>query len=157
MVSRAGLNHGGRGSPGMVLVPGEAVGEFYIGMILHEAIELIKKQDRETTQVKVKYHPKRPFSTDIALDLPTRGLLLRFDPKQQRLRLIEIYNVLLMGELYYNCTLVGTPEKPPTFHRVYSCFGHSVPGQYSPDKQNVVYLYEAQALLFRIEAKEQPS
>jgi hypothetical protein len=90
----------------MEVVPGKSVGSFILGMPLSEAIAFIQQKNKVISHVELKYNEmvrnyrinvlntsKDPLSMDIILDLIEDGVLLRFEPKTQKLRTIEIYDV----------------------------------------------------------------
>ena len=117
------------------VIPGKKFGGFEIGMILDETLAYIQSFPVDFSRVCLKYHPMRPFGTDITLDLDQQGFLLRFDPRQQRLRQVEIYNVQAVGHLSYKGYVFCRPHELPTCHRICERFGPSVPGEYCARKK----------------------
>lgn len=92
----------------MDIVPGKSIGAFVLGMPLVNAIAYIQREHKSISRVELKYSEtvinydlfasliydvQEPLSVDIILDLNEDGIRLRFEPKTQQLRSIEIYDV----------------------------------------------------------------
>ncbi|BDA50963.1 probable UPF0183 protein C16orf70 homolog at N-terminal half [Coccomyxa sp. Obi] len=131
------------------LFPGQGLGEFALGMPLYEAVNLIRKKRSDLSCVEVKYATQALFDQDIVINFPEHGMHLRFEPRSQRLRLIEVYDLSRL-QVKYGKALTGGASHPATFVRVYDIFGPTYPGEY--DEQNRMYSlhYPGVVLLFPI-------
>ncbi|KAL4426708.1 hypothetical protein ABPG77_004764 [Micractinium sp. CCAP 211/92] len=65
---------------------------------------------------------------DLALGLPEHGMHLLFEGTQQRLRLIEVYDITRLQVRYGGHTFGGAAQ-PPAFGRVSEAFGPTYPGE----------------------------
>ena len=68
----------------------------------------------------------------IQVRLPLSGILLKFDPKTQRLMLVEVFD-LTKASLFYGATadVFGGPNEVirPSFGNLYKLFGITYPGK----------------------------
>ncbi|MDP2436113.1 MAG: hypothetical protein Q8P67_10245 [archaeon] len=126
------------------------MGQFELGMILGDALDYIQRYPVDFSRVCLKYHPMRPYGTDVTLDLDHQGFLLRFDPRQQRLRQIEVYNVQAIGSLSFKGNVFCRPHELATCHRVCERFGPTVPGEYCPRKRVYKLHYPGVSFFFPI-------
>lgn len=106
----------------MDVIPGKSVGAFALGMTISAAIAFIQQKSKLISRVELKYNEavsasvfrsscspfcnlfraieQAPLSTDLILDLVEDGLMLRFEPSSQRLRIIEIYDLHKLALTY---------------------------------------------------------
>jgi len=134
----------------MILVPGQSLGNFQLGMALPDAIELLKA---DATHFELLFNDAEPLQSDICLKVPKDGMNLRFEPKSQRLHLIDVYD-LMMCRLSYTKNTVNTcfadAHLTPTFLLIYELFGPTYPGQYDKSKQAYFLKYPGLSFLFPI-------
>jgi hypothetical protein len=134
------------------LLPGKGLGDFYLGMSIADAINVIQQNIDDISNVELKFNESDPLNMDIIFDLTEDGFLLRFEPASQRLKMIEIYDVPKVTLSYCGSVFSG-PHVPPTFVLIYSRFGPSYPGDYNSAK-NAYYLhYPNLSFTFPIPAK----
>jgi hypothetical protein len=74
------------------------------------------------------------LNTYLLIDLNEEGLLLRFEPRTQRLHSIEVYDLTRVVLRYCGVAFSG-PDTLPTFVLIYGRFGPSFPGEYNRDRQ----------------------
>jgi len=74
------------------------------------------------------------LNTYLLIDLNDQGLLLRFEPRTQRLHSIEVYDLKLVVLRYCGVAFSG-PDTAPTFVLIYDRFGPSFPGEYNRERQ----------------------
>jgi len=129
----------------MEVLPGKSIGAFALGMSLPEATQFIQQKNKTFSHVELKYNEVEPLSTDIVLDLNEDGFMLRFEPRTQKLRTIEIYDVLRVT-LTYAGEIFSGPTVAPTLVNITERFGPTHPGEY--DQLNRVYSLLYPGLLF---------
>ncbi|XP_064391487.1 phagosome assembly factor 1-like [Halichondria panicea] len=119
--------------------------EFVLGMPLAQAIEILKKQCLTVKRVHLNYNNQIPLDVDIVLDLTNDGVKLIFDPKAQRLKIIEIYDVKKVKLKYCN-KVFNSPQVSPTVEKIHDSFGPTLPGQVDTKEQ--LYLLLFRGILF---------
>ncbi|BBN02781.1 hypothetical protein MPTK1_2g18070 [Marchantia polymorpha subsp. ruderalis] len=112
------------------LRPGTGLGAFNLGMPVCEALAFVDQHSSIFDVVHVKYNEEEPLSLDLVLSFPEYGFHLRFEPRSQRLRLIEVYDVQLL-HMRYATSSIGGPHAPATFVAVYALFGPTFPGTFN--------------------------
>lgn len=79
------------------VVPERSLGneqwEFALGMPLAQAISILQKHCRIIKNVQVLYSEQMPLSHDLILNLTQDGMKLLFDACNQRLKVIEVYDL----------------------------------------------------------------
>ncbi|KAK5163097.1 uncharacterized protein LTR77_010881 [Saxophila tyrrhenica] len=103
-----------------------------LGASLHEILHLIKAKKDQYKQINLHYEPKNPLEGVVVVNLPDNGFRLRFDGKDQRLRLIEVTDFSKLVLIYKGSVLAKGVTENPAFRRVYQLFGASYPGEYIP-------------------------
>eukprot|EP00731_Ephydatia_muelleri_P023427 Em0015g1010a len=77
------------------VIPERALGgaqwELVLGMPLIQALEILKRQSDVIRKVHITYS-EQPLDVDLVVDLVEDGIRLIFDPKCQRLRVIDVYD-----------------------------------------------------------------
>ncbi|VDK38304.1 unnamed protein product [Taenia asiatica] len=106
--------------------------ELFLGMPIHQAIEIFKRLEGVITNIDVWYSEKSPFDFDILLHLTNDGLKLHFDPRWQRLKLIEITDLSKIS-LRYLSHHVNASAQAPTLATAINVFGSTK--QFSPDEE----------------------
>ncbi|KAL5964498.1 hypothetical protein TSMEX_007737 [Taenia solium] len=106
--------------------------ELFLGMPIHQAIEIFKRLEGIITNIGVWYSEKSPFDFDILLHLTNDGLKLHFDPRWQRLKLIEITDLSKIS-LRYLSHHVNATAQAPTLATAINVFGSTK--QFSPDEE----------------------
>jgi hypothetical protein len=96
--------------------------EFALGMPLLHVIQVLKIKLHFVKNVSVNFNQKRPLERDIELDLQEQGILLKFDPKTQRLKLIELYSLSKVILKYCNNEF-SSVETTPTYSQIEGTFG----------------------------------
>eukprot|EP01117_Protostelium_nocturnum_P018942 TRINITY_DN8044_c0_g1_i1.p1 TRINITY_DN8044_c0_g1~~TRINITY_DN8044_c0_g1_i1.p1 ORF type:complete len:378 (-),score=75.71 TRINITY_DN8044_c0_g1_i1:52-1185(-) len=127
------------------LTPGRSIGAFYLGMPISEAISFIQQKNKIISHAELKYAENEPLGTDIVVDLNEDGIILRFEPKTQKLRTVEVYEVPKVT-LSYSGTVFSANDRPPTLVNVYETFGPTHPGEY--DNNNGIYSLHYPGLSF---------
>ncbi|KAL8998247.1 MAG: hypothetical protein Q9169_002651 [Polycauliona sp. 2 TL-2023] len=122
--------------------PGRSLGFLILGASLHDVLSRLKAQPHLYPTIDVSYSPTQPLVAPVILNLPANGFRLRFDGRDQRLRLIEILDFGKTQLSYKNIDLVKLPEEStttaaapsqqgPIFRHVYNrLMGPTFPGQY---------------------------
>jgi hypothetical protein len=100
-----------------------------IGMPLLEAMSYLQKNVDKIQKVDVLFNSQDPISADIILKLTNDGILLRFEPISQRLKMLEVFDLSKI-RLTYVDTLFTGPSSDSTFYKIYKLFGPSYPGKY---------------------------
>ncbi|EIE18598.1 UPF0183-domain-containing protein [Coccomyxa subellipsoidea C-169] len=134
------------------LFPGQGLGNFTLGMPLYEAVNLIRKKRSDFSCVEVKYATQALFDQDIVINFPEHGMHLRFEPRSQRLRLVEVYDVSRL-QASSPLAVTGGASHPSTFVRVYDIFGPTYPGEY--DEHNRMYSLHYPGVVFLFPIPEQ--
>jgi hypothetical protein len=124
-------------------------------MPLCQAINLIKSLDLHIKGVQLIYDDQNPLSKDLIVDLTQDGIRLLFDPVQQRLRLIEIYN-LSRVKLKYCGEYFNAPKIPPTIAQIDASFGATHPAEYK-GKQLLILNFRGLSFQFKIDPKLEPT
>ena len=89
----------------MELIKGKKLGSFEIGWTLHEIIDELKYNSRDFKQIKLTYNLFNETNDDIILNVQTCGIYLHFDGIQQRLKLIDVYDLNKIS-IYYDKLLL---------------------------------------------------
>ncbi|KAL3680902.1 hypothetical protein R1sor_023858 [Riccia sorocarpa] len=118
------------------LRPGSGLGTFILGMPVCEALAHVEQHRSVFDVVQIKYNDEEPLRYDLVISFPEHGFHLRFEPRSQRLRLIEVFDVQRL-QMRYATSSIGGPSIAATFVAVYALFGPTFPGVY--DKQRSIY------------------
>ncbi|EFA80378.1 UPF0183 family protein [Heterostelium album PN500] len=122
------------------LQPGKSLGDFILGMTISEALNVIKPGNVAViNKVDIIFNDADPLSIDIVLKLVDDGVLLRFAPSSQRLRVIEIFDVSRLA-LSYRGSIFSSSDNIASFVNIYSKFGPSYPGDFNA-KKSVYHLH----------------
>jgi len=125
------------------LVPGERLGCFALGMGINDALALLRKNFVPwRPEVEVVFSQIRPLEKEILLRVEELGLLLRFEPKSQRLRMLDVLDPQKLSMQYE-----GVPVKD-TFLELYKMFGPTYPGSFEDDLGVYVLRYQGISFLF---------
>ncbi|KAI6241192.1 hypothetical protein M3Y99_00342500 [Aphelenchoides fujianensis] len=137
------------------VVPEEGLRNEHIQLVLgtpiNQVLAALKNASRVIRNVELIYCNKEPFAREITLILKNDGIRLTFDPKQQVLKLIEVYDFKNLS-LHYCNTTFSTPEQAADVSKVESCFGATHPGVY--DEKLKTYLLHWRGVSFSFPAKE---
>ncbi|KAK2808243.1 hypothetical protein FQN49_008734, partial [Arthroderma sp. PD_2] len=128
-----------RDSPAPVL-PGRALGFITLGASLHHVVTRIKSIPEIYTALELAHDSSRPLHEPVILRLPENGLRLRFDGRDQRLRLIEVLDFSKIALVYKTQDVAKASKSPsdppasgPGFRHIYNrLFGPTYPGEYIP-------------------------
>ncbi|XP_002125726.1 phagosome assembly factor 1 [Ciona intestinalis] len=136
------------------VVPERALGneqwEFTLGMPIYQAVQIIQRQCRIIKEVHVVYNEKRPFDSDIILNLINDGIRLLFDSENQRLKVIEVYDMNKM-KLKYCGAYFSSPQVHPTVQQIDQSFGATHPAQYDEKHHMFVLSFRGITFLFPVE------
>uniref|UniRef100_A0A5K3EQ46 UPF0183 protein CG7083 n=1 Tax=Mesocestoides corti TaxID=53468 RepID=A0A5K3EQ46_MESCO len=96
--------------------------ELFLGMPIQQAFEIFKKCDAYISNIDFWYSEISPFKFNMLLHLPNDGMKLHFDPKWQRLMLIEITDLSKIS-LRYLSQHFNLPNQPPNLPTIIRTFG----------------------------------
>ncbi|KAF2752723.1 hypothetical protein EJ05DRAFT_505771 [Pseudovirgaria hyperparasitica] len=129
----------------MHVVPNRYIGPFALGSTIHEILAHIKASPPNFPSFEIYFDHHNPIAEPITINLPKNGMRLRFDGKEQRLRLIEVYDFWKTRLVYKDVEIVKItdtsslnstallPSKGPTFRHVYDkLLGPTFGGEYTP-------------------------
>ncbi|KAK3570432.1 hypothetical protein QTP86_019316 [Hemibagrus guttatus] len=120
------------------VVPERSLGneqwEFALGMPLAQAISILQKHCRIIKNVQVLYSEQMPLSHDLILNLNQDGIKLLFDACNQRLKVIEVYD-LSKVKLKYCGVHFNSQAIAPTIEQIDQSFGATHPGVYNAAEQ----------------------
>ncbi|VUZ52433.1 unnamed protein product [Hymenolepis diminuta] len=121
--------------------------ELFLGMPIHQVIEIFKRLEGTISSVDLWYSEKSPFDYDILLHLPNDGLKLHFEPMWQRLKLIEITDLTKIS-LTYLSHQVNASNKPPNLSNIINVFGSTK--QLLTDEESGLYRLCYRGLTFLV-------
>ncbi|KAH7431506.1 hypothetical protein KP509_08G052500 [Ceratopteris richardii] len=78
------------------LRPGAGLGPFLLGMPVCDAFAYIDHHPDTFDAVQVNYHDEETLLCDLVVSFPNHGFHLRFEPRSERLRLNEVFEVQLL-------------------------------------------------------------
>ncbi|KAM8891502.1 phagosome assembly factor 1 isoform 2-T2 [Spinachia spinachia] len=120
------------------VVPERSLGneqwEFALGMPLAQAIAILQKHCRIIKNVQVLYSEQTPLGHDLILNLTQDGIKLLFDAANQRLKVIEVYD-LSKVKLKYCGVHFNSQAISPTIEQIDQSFGATHPGVYNAAEQ----------------------
>lgn len=129
--------------------------EFILGMPFYQAVNILRKQDRQIKGVQVWYSDQNPMMSDIVINLSQDGIRLIFDSILQRLKIIEVC-AMSKVKLKYCGGHFSSPTILPTIEQIDQSFGATHPGVYHAEKQLFVLNFRGLSFEFRIESKFEP-
>uniref|UniRef100_A0A803VM43 Phagophore assembly factor 1 n=1 Tax=Ficedula albicollis TaxID=59894 RepID=A0A803VM43_FICAL len=136
------------------VVPERSLGneqwEFTLGMPLAQAVAILQKHCRIIKNVQVLYSEQSPLSHDLILNLTQDGIKLLFDAFNQRLKVIEVYD-LTKVKLKYCGVHFNSQAIAPTIEQIDQSFGATHPGalqKYFPAGHTLLPSWKANLLLF---------
>jgi len=136
------------------VVPERSIGneqwEFSLGMPVYQAVQILQRQCRVIKSVEVNYNEKRPFESDLVLNLLNDGIKLMFDPVNQRLRIIEVWD-LSKVKLKYCGAYFNSPQVAPTIQQIDQSFGATHPAQFDDKHHMGVLSFRGITFLFPVE------
>jgi hypothetical protein len=95
---------------------------------------------------------QEPLKVDLVISFPEHGFHLRFEPRSQRLRLIEVFDVQRL-QMRYATSSIGGPSVAATFVAVYALFGPTFPGTYNTKRCIYTLFYPGLSFAFPIPAQ----
>ncbi|CAI8043991.1 UPF0183 protein C16orf70 homolog [Geodia barretti] len=119
--------------------------ELVLGMPLSQVLEVLQLHSGAVQTALLTYSDQKPFEQDLSVDLNQDGVRLYFDPRSQRLKLIEVYDVTKVKMKYCNRFFCSS-EITPTVDLINDCFGPTHPGEM--DKGHNYYLLHFRGILF---------
>lgn len=120
--------------------------QIILGMSLYQVIQILKSNCETIKTIQLIYNDKDPICYDYMLNLANDGIILYFDSKKQRLKLIEISDMKKIKLRYYGNYFNNIPAVQPTFDQIIEIFGITSPGVY--DNNSSVFLLRFPGLLF---------
>uniref|UniRef100_A0A8C5SPS6 Uncharacterized protein n=1 Tax=Laticauda laticaudata TaxID=8630 RepID=A0A8C5SPS6_LATLA len=96
-------------------------------MPLAQAVAIVQKHCRIIKNIQVLYSEQSPLSHDLILNLTQDGIKLLFDAFNQRLKVIEVYD-LTKVKLKYCGVHFNSQAIPPTIEQIDQSFGATHPG-----------------------------
>uniref|UniRef100_A0A182P764 Uncharacterized protein n=1 Tax=Anopheles epiroticus TaxID=199890 RepID=A0A182P764_9DIPT len=129
--------------------------EFVLGMHFSQAVAIIQSQVGIIKGVQVLYSDTDPLNLDIIINMVQDGIRLIFEPIQQRLRTIEVFNMKLVKLKYCSMTF-NSPEVVPSIEEIEHSFGATHPGVYDAAKQLFALHFRGLSFYFPVESKLQP-
>uniref|UniRef100_A0A182JNQ4 Uncharacterized protein n=1 Tax=Anopheles christyi TaxID=43041 RepID=A0A182JNQ4_9DIPT len=129
--------------------------EFVLGMHFSQAVAIIQSQVGIIKGVQVLYSDTDPLNVDIIINMPQDGIRLIFDPIQQRLKTIEVFNMKLV-KLNYCSMPFNSPEVVPSIEEIEHSFGATHPGVYDAAKQLFALHFRGLSFYFPVDSKLQP-
>uniref|UniRef100_A0A8C5H548 Uncharacterized protein n=1 Tax=Gouania willdenowi TaxID=441366 RepID=A0A8C5H548_GOUWI len=108
--------------------------EFALGMPFPQAVSILQKQCRIIKNVQVLYSEQTPLSHDLILNLTQDGIKLLFDATNQKLKVIEVYD-LSKVKLKYCGVDFNSQAIAPTIEQIDQSFGATHPGVYNAAEQ----------------------
>lgn len=108
-----------------------------LGATLHHVLHRIHVR-KELGKVNIFADDQHPATTPVVVQLCERGLQLRFDGPEQRLRMIEVTDFTKARYTYDGKDILKqdrpSSQKGPTFKSVYKQFGPATPGEFVENK-----------------------
>lgn len=121
--------------------------EFVLGMPLYQAIEILKRECECIKKIQITYSEQNPLDLDVVVGLTQDGIRLLFDPKSQRLKMIEVYDVTKVKLRYCNKHFCSH-DILPTVDQIHHSFGPTLPGQVDTKQQLFVLLFRGVLFAF---------
>lgn len=134
------------------LRPGSGLGPFVLGMPVCDALAYVDQHLSTFEAVQLKYHDEEPLLYDFVISFPDHGFHLRFEPRSQRLRLIEVFDVQRL-QMRYAKSSIGGADIAATFVAVYALFGPTFPGTYDMTQCTYTLFYPGLSFAFPIPAQ----
>jgi hypothetical protein len=122
------------------------------GMPVCEALAHVEQHRSVFDLVQIKYNDEEPLRYDLVASFPEHGFHLRFEPRSQRLRLIEVFDIQRL-QMRYATSSIGGPSIAATFVAVYALFGPTFPGTYDTNRCIYTLFYPGLSFAFPIPAQ----
>ena len=125
----------------LVIYPGVGLGPFRLGASIGAVLSLLQSSPHLTacgpaaaTKLTAACSPLDPTSVDLSLEVGALGVRLRFEPTQQRLHLIDVFDATRSTLVYMRTPLTSPAGNgaPPTFTQLSRLFGPTYPGSWTP-------------------------
>ncbi|EFC43326.1 predicted protein [Naegleria gruberi] len=129
--------------------PGYSMGSFRIGMPISEAIQHLKHLDDKPNAVEILYNEKDPLNNDTIVKIVEEDIVLYFESKTQRLKLIQINNVKKV-KLSYGASIFSGPNVDASFVNIYNVFGPTYPGEFDTKSNTYKLTYPGLTFVFPI-------
>jgi hypothetical protein len=115
------------------VVPGSGVGPFRLGIGVNDALALLRNSFLpRRPKVEVIYSAEAPLKKDLVLGVRELGMLLRFEPVSQRLRLLDVFDIDKLVLTYRGRPIAprGTNTSTISFLALYKLLGPTFPGTF---------------------------
>ena len=128
------------------------LGPFSIGSTLHECIAELQKNSRDYKHIKCIFNTDNTDDDDnIILDVHAYGIKLIFNGKDQRLKLIDVYDLSKVSICYHKQILQNN------FACIYNIMGLTHPGVYDDKRKQYYVEYNGLWLAFLLDYDPGPS
>uniref|UniRef100_A0A4W3HAM4 Phagosome assembly factor 1 n=1 Tax=Callorhinchus milii TaxID=7868 RepID=A0A4W3HAM4_CALMI len=128
----------------------------FAGMPLAQGVAILQKHCRIIKNVQVLYSEQSPLSHDLILNLTQDGIKLLFDAYNQRLKVIEVYD-LSKVKLKYCGVHFNSQAIAPTIEQIDQSFGATHPGVYNAAEQLFHLNFRGLSFSFQLDSwKEAP-
>jgi hypothetical protein len=120
-------------------------------MPLAQAVAILQKHCRIIKNVQVLYSEQSPLSHDLILNLTQDGIKLLFDAFNQRLKVIEVYD-LTKVKLKYCGVHFNSQAIAPTIEQIDQSFGATHPGVYNSAEQLFHHNFRGLSFSFQLDS-----
>jgi len=107
------------------IVPNERLGEYELGTTITQIITKLQTKHTNRKDIEIIYHQKKPLSRDIQIKIEQDGIILNFEPDQQRLKMIEMIDMTKIKLIYHET------EIRKGLSTIYKQFGPTHKGEYT--------------------------
>lgn len=121
--SSGGVAHQSSVSPSFSIHPAVGLGPFRLGNSIGSCLQYVQQHAMQFRHNDLVCAPSHPTSADLTLDLQDVGVRLRFEPHQQRLTLIDVYDPNRLPLVYMRAFLTPSAGQPATFASLYALVG----------------------------------
>lgn len=127
---------------------GKGIGPFRLLSHVGEVLQDILERTHDSRDVLITYDPKEPLLMDLEVELPEDGIRMRFDPKFQRMKIIEVFD-LSKANFICEKSLASVGKVGNLSHRaIISRFGMTFPGVILLDSREYILEYPGLSFSF---------
>jgi hypothetical protein len=128
--------------------PSVGLGCLQLGCTIGEIIHAINTQLLEAGKVQLHYLVEDPLAADIEVFLTKPQIKLLFDPVSQRLRTIDLMDLMALSTAYSGKEYTTIMSALPDFRTTYRIFGPTYPGKLDLEAKVFALEYPGCAILF---------
>ncbi|KAL9653855.1 hypothetical protein ABK040_012916 [Willaertia magna] len=110
---------------------------------------IITIDDNQMNKVDILYNDKNPLNNDILVKIVEEDIILYFESKTQRLKLIQINDVTKV-KLSYSGIYFSGPTIDASFVNIYQVFGPTYPGEFDDKTNSYILTYPGLTFVFPI-------